>query len=861
MVCARVQNARHVASRALFIVRLVTPPLAVLVLVACQPEPGPSAQVSTAALGSDPELTLGPEVVLPGRDVVTAGQSAPSLAWDGAHYLMAWRDGLGDIVAVWVDPDGTHGDCFLVGHSLPHAEGPLISWDPTHEQHVVFWIQPHADDALGDIAARAVLVTDKISDPGKLARAPAALQPARALAIPLAAAWDGSKHFVMWHDDSPAVSGGWFADAAWQAPLQLSELNPLATPGLTYAPDLVWNGAQYLLFWTDYGDRKVQTMTKAGTLGPIGVLDPYLLGGTDAAWNGLDGYVVASTSEILQLDATGATTSTSTALWPKGGSSSSLLSVVVAPVGADFLAASNSTNDYGGPRTTWIQQRSASGQITDLGSVDHASASALLWDGRRAVVALEHDPNDFYSEHSVALEPLGSSQLSFASLAADRDSIDLAVNGDHYLMTWRGVSGSPSGQGLLARVEDSAVVRSDIRFGDRLSISPRPASNGDGYLVAWRGVWGDEDGGYTSSPRSALLDASGDLTPRDGEPSDVDAGASRADGAMYDLAQYSMAQHAPTPAMVAVASDGTDYLVAFRDREGLAARIQGADGTLGPPLILTAGAGAVEAAWDGENYLLVWEDFAGADLDIQGARVTRRGKLLEGLGLSTGLGDQRHPKIAVGDGVSLIVWNDVRGAIGATVDGALVTRDGVVHPSMRIASPAIAEFAPAAAWDGREFVVAWTGGTDTIDWNVRARRLAPGPGAVLGDEFPIADSNDREYGPTLASVERKGALIAYHRARTTGREIGVRRLLLDPPLAPADAGALQDAGPAAPDATADAGRLGADAGDVDASLETPYDDDGGCLCSAPAASQTTSAPWLAPLAILTALVLRRRRRT
>jgi hypothetical protein len=849
------------ASRAAAIVGLVTPLLCSSLLIACQAQSEPAAQVSAAALGGDSELTLGPEVRLPGRDVVTAGQHDPALSWDGSRYLMAWRDGLGDIIGVWVEPDGTQGEGFLIGRSSPHVTGPVISRDAVHGEQVVFWIQPHADDALGDIAAWTVPASESGSDAGaaddagQVGGEEIVLLSASVPAVPLAAASDGSGHFVIWRDDQPAaILGHGFAAGTWSGGIEVSALGAEGSQFSPYPPpDLASDGVRYLLFWTDGDQREVRTLLN-GTLGaprelPIGHW-------TDVTWNGANGYFLADTRKYLQLDPSG----TPTAGPPMGDwpldNDHPVASVQVTAVGTDTVAAFTLINDWDGSVTKRVDRISALGALTTL-EAGVGAVHGQVWDGQRPVLAMEHDHNyDFYAPATVALKPVGSSEVDVASLAADSDAIDLALNGDHYLVTWGGGIGSASVHGLLARVEDSSVVRDDIRFASvpppgafiQRSIGPRAASNGDGYMVAWREALGDPDIAFGSAAVGALLDASGELHPGAGEPGDP----------TFRLSEAGQKNWQRTTTVTAVASDGTDYLVAFEDGYGaLVARLQSADGTeLGPPIALGQINRTVEAAWDGETYVVVWEAPGDVDVDIKVARVTRDGELLDpdGIWIADGVGDQRRPKIAVGEGVSLIVWNEVRDAVRANVQGALFTPQSVVHPAVQLAPSAIAQFAPAAAWDGRQFVVAWTAGSDPMHWDVVARGVPPVPGSLLGDPFVIAETDEREYAPTLASVEGKGALIAYHRAQARGREIGVRRLLRDPLSAPEDAGDAQDA----TTPRSDAG--GADGGADAAAADALYDDDGACLCSAPGGATSSAAPWLAPLGLLAMLVRRQRRR-
>lgn len=73
----------------------------------------------------------------------------------------------------------------------------------------------------------------------------------------------------------------------------------------------------------------------------------------------------------------------------------------------------------------------------------------------------------------------------------------------------------------------------------------------------------------------------------------------------------------------------------------------------------------VAVAFDGSNYLVVWEDHRSSGSDIYGARVTPAGTVLDpgGIAISAGSGDQINPAAAFdGTNFSSLGATEARGA-------------------------------------------------------------------------------------------------------------------------------------------------------------------------------------------------------
>lgn len=223
---------------------------------------------------------------------------------------------------------------------------------------------------------------------------------------------------------------------------------------------------------------------------------------------------------------------------------------------------------------------------------------------------------------------------------------------------------------------------------------------------------------------------------------------------------------------VALAFDGTNYLAVWADdRTGLnsdiyASRISRA-GTLLDPQGIAIRVGVAdqvspEVFFDGTNFLVVWEErplLPDGDSDILGARVSTAGVLLDStpIAISTAVGDQRAPDVALNGSSWLVAWDDRRaGQDQADIYGARVAGDGtVLDPAgIPISTLPSNQRRPSIACDPADCLVVWgdtpnfivVGPHDGVD----GARVAPN-GTVLDPAgIPISVGPDLEVLPDLA---------------------------------------------------------------------------------------------------------------
>ena len=137
----------------------------------------------------------------------------------------------------------------------------------------------------------------------------------------------------------------------------------------------------------------------------------------------------------------------------------------------------------------------------------------------------------------------------------------------------------------------------------------------------------------------------------------------------------------------AIAFDGADYLVVWRDSSGetdiCGARVTAEGNVLDPQGSCHLAGGARPEvpralAFDGANLLVAWDDYRNFDPDIYGVRVSPAGSVLDSAGsvISQAANYQWYP--APGFDGTNFSWSGKMSAVGATTSTARVTPQGAV---------------------------------------------------------------------------------------------------------------------------------------------------------------------------------------
>ncbi len=318
--------------------------------------------------------------------------------------------------------------------------------------------------------------------------------------------------------------------------------------------------------------------------------------------------------------------------------------------------------------------------------------------------------------------------------------------------------GADAGEFLV----DPGVVYGSAEQNQLLSAA---ASSGENSLI----VWADERGGSNSDIYGTRF-----------------TGQS-AQGKVLDPAGLVISTAASSQTAPAVASDGTDYLVAWADQRADSGDIYvcrvTSDGSVldpeGIPVSVASGLqGEPAVAFDGTNYLVVWTDMREGDTDIYGARVTRDGVLVDTSGLtivhddSTG---QAGPAVTYDGSNFLLVWGETRSGGVFDIYGARVNSEGAMIDSagFPISVAQSWQGSPAIAFGIDEALVVWEdmrGGPDT---DIYGSRITSAGEVLDSAGIAIATSSWYEFD-TKITFDGTQYLVVWTDAVAHGNVLGGR---------------------------------------------------------------------------------------
>jgi hypothetical protein len=608
-------------------------------------------------------------------------QEGARAAWDGTNYLVVWsdlRDGLlgWDVYGMRVSPSGAPVDAraFAIAKTTTDEQSPAVAWNG-HE-YLVAW---HSIDG---IFAERVDASGALLD-GTSRQLDVDLDPSTPSSPP-AVASDSLGWFVVWSRHANGydvygarVSGGGTVLDSPAIPISAMPLDD-------WSPRIAWAGSSYLVTWV-YGalaSPPLQGVFGARVDANGNLLDapgfgivPSAAQGTDVGFDGTDALVLASGAGLAgaRVAMTGQVVDATP--FPLG------------PTTASAASIASTTTGY-----------------------------LVGWDDSTSGSAYEHVAND-----GTRLDPAP------VSIAPTATHIALAGGGDGGLAAYQIPDGPTAVPRVRARVVQTSAGASTI--GPELTLDPpaigsipalgdqshvNVASNGSIMLAVW--LEPSADAASLWSLRGARVTQSGALLdPNDG----------------FVIATTATLAPAPsyTGAAPGVASDGTDFLVAWsdgRDATGIGARVYAArvtaDGlvvdTSGIPLSPAgAGVGASQPAVTraASEWFVVWRDArdaasdASAGADLYGARLQPDGSVTDpgGTLVARANADVAFPSVA-SDGTGFFVaWLLASGDCGdGSVYGARVAADGSALDSAGIRIAACGG-RPNVTWAGTSYAVTW----------------------------------------------------------------------------------------------------------------------------------------------------------
>ena len=620
-------------------------------------------------------------------------QSEPAVAFDGANFLVVWRDnrsGGSDIYGARVTPQGTVLDSagFVVSQAADSQRSPALAFDGSN--FLVVW-EDYRGGSAYIYGARVTSQGTVLDSAGFVVSQAADSQRSPVLAF------DGANFLVAWQEYH---SGSYYDIYGARVTPQGAVLD---SAGIVISqaahdqctPSIGFDGTNFLAVWQDcrsepYGDIYGARVTPAGVVIDIA---------------GVAVSTAVSTQEYPVLAFDGANF---LVVWQdrRGGSDYNIYGTRVTPQGAVFDSAG------------FVISQAAHDQCTP--SVGFDSANFL--------VAWEDDRNGVSDLYGARVTPAGEvldTAGIVVSAAVDSQQVPaLAFDGTNFLVAWQDRRSGSDGDIYGARVTPEGTVpdSADLVISQAVNDQYRPAAGYDGtnFLVVWqdyRGGGGWDIYGARVTPQGSVLDPAG-----------------------FVISQATDSQCSP-----ALAFDGANFLVVWQDSRGGGADIYGARVTPQGAVLDSAGIVISHAAndqwspavgFDGANFLVVWQDDR-SDIsywDIYGARVTPQGTVLDpaGLPISTTASQQWTPALAFDGANFLVVWQEAHSGSICDIYGARVTPQGtVLDPSGFVISQApYNQCYPALAFDGANSLVVWQDYRSGSNFDIYGARVTPA-GAVL----------------------------------------------------------------------------------------------------------------------------------
>ncbi|WP_309894624.1 Ig-like domain-containing protein [Archangium sp.] len=285
----------------------------------------------------------------------------------------------------------------------------------------------------------------------------------------------------------------------------------------------------------------------------------------------------------------------------------------------------------------------------------------------------------------------------------------LAFDGTNFLVVWQDnrfgstfdkAAGNFDIYGARVNTSGGVVDANGLRLSTAANrqASPSVAYNGTNFLVVWEDY-------------------------RAGSDSDIYGARVNASGGVLDTSGIAISDEPGNQLSPVVSNNGTSFLVVWQDFRGgnfsdiYGARVSATGGVLDTSGIAISTAANHQAApaldFDGTNFLVVWQDFRnGGVSDIYGARVSTGGTMVDtaatGQALSTAANAQYAPAVAHDGTNFLVVWQDLRNG-GADVYGARMSSAGNLLDAMGLPISTVAgnQGSPSVAHDGTRFLVVW----------------------------------------------------------------------------------------------------------------------------------------------------------
>ncbi|HEX8698372.1 MAG TPA: Ig-like domain-containing protein, partial [Myxococcaceae bacterium] len=584
-----------------------------------------------------------------------------------------------------------------------------------------------------------------------------------------AVASNGADFFVVWEDlrSSWDIYGARVTGSGQV--LSSPEIPISVEPTSQRTPDIAARGADYLVVWSDnrvsasssdiYGARVSSTGTVLDPAGFVVASAPELQVNPSIA-SSSPGFFVAwedTRTSAISADIYGARLSDQgTRLDPLSGvllsnAANRQFAPDVASNGSDYLVVwQDNRVSSSDPQIYGTRVAAASGTRLDAagllisGALGYQSEPSVGFNGADYLVVWADDragSHIYGGRVSSAGAVLDGSGLPLTTTENLKSGPVIAFDGTGFLVVWSDLLGTNEDiHGVrLSATGTPLGAEQNLSTATNAQLSPSVASNGANYLVVWH-----DDRGGTPDIYGARLSLTGEMLDPQG----------------LLLSNAAGSQVSPD-----VASNGTDYLVVWRDvrtgaSQGLSgARVTSAGQVLSIPTPIGGALGSTvrntpAVASDGTDYFVSWSEVTSTSSDLYGASVTAAGGVGSRVTVCNAPQGQTVPALAFNGTHYLVAWRDARSATSVDIYGNLVSRTGTVSGTSGfvISNASGTEDNPAVAAVGTDFFVVWDDSRNGATNNDIYGARVSGSGTVRDPTgLVISNASDAQLKPAIAS--------------------------------------------------------------------------------------------------------------
>lgn len=229
------------------------------------------------------------------------------------------------------------------------------------------------------------------------------------------------------------------------------------------------------------------------------------------------------------------------------------------------------------------------------------------------------------------------------------------------------------------------------------------------------------------------------------------------DGVPLDSGLIRLGPHGHSCTYPSVAADQANFLVAFcafdtltYDDDGCCTRISPDGVVLDSGIFFPLGADAQmgpSGASDGTDFLVAWLETQG----VQATRISADGSVLDPVGFTVNDAPGSKGSLATGfgDSLYLVAWADNRSARGYDIYCARVTPEGQVLDTdgIVVCDESLEQSLPDVSFDGQNFLVVWYDYRSGTDGDIYAARVSPNGVVLEPGGFAVAADTFDDWRP------------------------------------------------------------------------------------------------------------------